>query len=74
MIDSMFPDTLDANECMEQVNRFVPSIIKMLKISPVKKNVYEEHPNVAQRSADEVNKFLEENQVTIEGKKVHDPF
>ena len=44
-----------------------------VKISPVKKNVYEEHPNVAQRSVDEVNKFLEENQVTIEGEKVPRP-
>jgi ATP-dependent RNA helicase DDX5/DBP2 len=44
-----------------------------VKLSPVEKNIYEEHPNVTARSKAEVDAWLKEHGVTLNGSNIPKP-
>ncbi|KAI6207733.1 DNA RNA helicase domain containing protein [Aphelenchoides besseyi] len=44
-----------------------------MKLDPIKKNIYNENPDVAARSKSEIDTWLSENQVTLSGQNIPHP-
>lgn len=43
---------------------------KIKNLPPIKKNLYHEHTAVGRRSQSEIDKYLAENEVTLEGENI----